>query len=214
MSVGLDHLVIAAATLEDGVRWCESTLGVTPGPGGKHPLMGTHNRLLRLFGDEFPAAFLEIIAIDPDAAQPPHARWFGLDRRPRAAAPALVHWVARCDLIVQRCETLAGLGLDPGVPTAVSRDTPQGRLAWIFSVRADGVPQAAGALPALIEWQGPHPTEHMPPSGLRLESLQVGGLPRNASDQLAVPGVSFAGPPGLRATLRGPQGLMTLETAA
>jgi hypothetical protein len=30
----LDHLVVAARTLDEGVAWCEATLGVTPGPGG------------------------------------------------------------------------------------------------------------------------------------------------------------------------------------
>jgi hypothetical protein len=44
----LDHLVIMASTLAQGLAWCEATLGVTPGPGGEHPLMGTHNRLMRL----------------------------------------------------------------------------------------------------------------------------------------------------------------------
>jgi hypothetical protein len=44
----VDHLVVAADSLEQGVKWCEETLGVTPGPGGQHPLMGTHNRLLRV----------------------------------------------------------------------------------------------------------------------------------------------------------------------
>jgi hypothetical protein len=56
LSVQLDHLVIAAATLEEGVAWCEATLGVTPGPGGKHPLMGTHNRLLSIATAVFPDA--------------------------------------------------------------------------------------------------------------------------------------------------------------
>lgn len=52
----LDHLVIMANSLDDGVDWCEATLGVTPGPGGEHPLMGTHNRLLRMiqWGDVHP----------------------------------------------------------------------------------------------------------------------------------------------------------------
>ena len=61
----IDHLVIAARTLDEGVRWCEATLGVAPGPGGTHPLMGTHNRLLSIASDEFAQAYLEIIAIDP-----------------------------------------------------------------------------------------------------------------------------------------------------
>ena len=44
----LDHLVVLAPSLASGVAWAEATLGVTPGPGGEHSLMGTHNRLLRL----------------------------------------------------------------------------------------------------------------------------------------------------------------------
>ena len=31
----LDHLVVMAASLDEGVAWCEATLGVTPGPGGQ-----------------------------------------------------------------------------------------------------------------------------------------------------------------------------------
>ena len=56
-----------AASLAEGVAWCEATLGVTPGPGGEHPLMGTHNRLLRIATADFPHAYLEIIAINPVA---------------------------------------------------------------------------------------------------------------------------------------------------
>ena len=47
MTAQIDHLVIAANTLEEGVAWCERTLGITPGPGGEHPLMGTHNRFFQ-----------------------------------------------------------------------------------------------------------------------------------------------------------------------
>jgi hypothetical protein len=44
----VDHLVVIAHTLDQGVAWCEQTLGITPGPGGKHPLFGTHNRLFKI----------------------------------------------------------------------------------------------------------------------------------------------------------------------
>ena len=54
----LDHLVIMANTLNEGVAWCEATLGVTPGPGGEHPLMSTHNRLLRIDSKAFPSPIL------------------------------------------------------------------------------------------------------------------------------------------------------------
>jgi len=63
----LDHLVLMAPTLEQGVAWCEATLGVTPGPGGEHPLMGTHNRLVSIASERFPGAYLEIIAINSEA---------------------------------------------------------------------------------------------------------------------------------------------------
>jgi len=42
----LDHLVIAALPLKDAFGWCVEMLGVIPGTGGSHPLMGTHNRLI------------------------------------------------------------------------------------------------------------------------------------------------------------------------
>ncbi|HEX6635378.1 MAG TPA: VOC family protein, partial [Usitatibacter sp.] len=71
----LDHLVVAARTLEEGAAWVEAALGVPTVAGGKHDLMGTHNRLLGLDGRRY----LEVIAIDPSAPPPARARWFGLD---------------------------------------------------------------------------------------------------------------------------------------
>ena len=70
MRLALDHLVVAAASLDDGVRWCEATFGITAGPGGRHALMGTHNRLFSIAGPDFPDAYFEIIAIDPGAPPP------------------------------------------------------------------------------------------------------------------------------------------------
>ena len=64
----VDHLVVAAASLEQGVAWCQATLGFTPATGGKHPLMGTHNRVFSIATAEYPLAYFEIIAIDPEAA--------------------------------------------------------------------------------------------------------------------------------------------------
>ena len=81
----LDHLVVLATDLEQGVGWAEATLGVTPEPGGEHPLMGTHNRLLRIVHPEVPAwqrSYLEIIAINPRANNDQRTlacRWFDMD---------------------------------------------------------------------------------------------------------------------------------------
>ncbi len=173
-------MVVAAATLADGVAWCEQTLGVTPGPGGAHPLFGTHNLLLRLDGPEQdPPAYLEIIAIDP-AATPTRAaplkRWFDLDdtalqHNLLANGPQLIHWVARVPDLSAALVAWSQLGLDRGSAIAASRPTPTGLLQWRLSVRDDGQRLLDGCLPTLIEWGEQHPARTMPPSGLRLNAL-------------------------------------------
>ncbi|MBT2523837.1 VOC family protein [Arthrobacter sp. ISL-28] len=216
-STEVDHLVVAAASLEQGVAWCEVTLGITPGPGGKHPLMGTHNRVFSIASTAFPSAYFEIIAIDPEAPPPPRRRWFGLDdptlQQRIAHAPRLVHLVARSRMLNMHRGGLVNVGIDPGLPLAMSRNTLQGHLAWQVLVREDGALQLGGALPTLIQWDGTHPTEHMANSGVELRELQLGGLPPPVRQLLALQGVAHAPAPALRAVLSTPLGDVTLETA-
>lgn len=194
MHVELDHLVVGARSLEEGAAWCEATFGIVPGPGGQHPLMGTHNRLLRLQGgDAFAQAYLEIIAIDPAAAPPGRARWFGLDTPPVQAAlargPQLLHWVARSSALAEQHRRLADAGHDTGRVLAAERATPAGLLRWRIVVADDGLPRCAGALPTLIEWAGAHPTDSLPDSGLQLQALAVRGLPDVAAEVLQPAGI-------------------------
>ncbi|MFP5396932.1 MAG: VOC family protein [Gammaproteobacteria bacterium] len=215
----LDHLVVAAHSLAQGAAWCESTFGVAPEAGGRHPLMGTHNRLLAIGGDAFPGCYLELIAIDPDASAPPHPRWFGLDAPALQASlqrhgPRLVTWVARCDDIDARCATLAALGADPGSVVAAERDTPAGTLRWRISVRGDGRPLAGGALPTWIQWRGPHPCERLPDRGVRLRGFALHGVAADAFAAIAVPGVVRADAPAaaLAANFDTPRGVVTLRS--
>jgi hypothetical protein len=66
MKTQIDHLVVMTSSLNEGVQWCEDTLGITPGPGGEHTLYGTHNRLFKVASPANPMAYVEFIAIDPD----------------------------------------------------------------------------------------------------------------------------------------------------
>jgi hypothetical protein len=160
----LDHLVVAARTLDEGAAWVQARLGVALLPGGKHAAMGTHNRVLSLG----PEAYLEVIAIDPEAPHPGRPRWFSLDTPAMAkrleAGPALIHWVARTDDIERE---LAG--------TAVEiLEMQRGALRWRIGVPADGVLLEGGARPTIIQWLGERPSRVLPDSGVRLERFAPG----------------------------------------
>lgn len=180
-SVQIDHLVVAARTLHEGVAWCEAALGVAPGPGGEHALFGTHNRLLRLACAQAPRAYLEIIAINPQARPTRPAglkRWFDLDdptlqARLAQHGPQLVHWVASVPDIAAATRQLGALGIHCGPVLTASRPTPSGLLQWRITVRDDGQRLFDGALPTLIQWDDTHPAEAMPASGLALRGLTL-----------------------------------------
>jgi hypothetical protein len=177
----IDHLVVGAASLEEGVRWCQRTLGVTPEPGGSHALFGTHNRLLRLKSAGHPLAYLEIIAIDPSASptRDSHlARWFDLDgptirHQLSQQGPQLLHWVASVPNIKAAVADWHALDIDRGVVIEAARPTSQGLLQWKITVRDDGQRLMGGALPTLIEWGADHPARAMGGPALELRSLSL-----------------------------------------
>jgi len=169
----LDHLVVAAASLDEGVSWCERLLGLSPTAGGQHVFMGTHNRVFSVSSSAFPRCYLEIIAIDPTLTAPAHARWFDLDdadmQQRLKRGPQLVHWVARCADIGATRAAMVEAGVDCGEVMQAER----GALRWRITVRSDGRRMLAGAAPALIEWGDAHPTDNLPASGVHLDALSV-----------------------------------------
>ncbi|TWC66682.1 VOC family protein [Herbaspirillum sp. SJZ099] len=160
-----DHLVVTAASLEQGMAWVEQKLGLSMAPriGGEHIRLGTHNALMSLG----PGFYLEVIAIDPLAPAPSRPRWFGLDALAGDAAPRLAHWVARTGDIHA---ALQAMPLKPGIVEEMSR----GALHWLITIAADGRLQCDGLLPSLIQWQSqPHPAAALPDLGCRLATLQA-----------------------------------------
>ncbi len=210
MTVGiLDHLVVSADALETGSPILERALDAPLVGGGKHVRMGTHNRLLRLGAD----AYLEVIAVDPEATRPGHPRWFALDEPATHAlvanGPRLVHWVARVESTV-----LPQLPFDVGVWESFQR----GDLSWKLTVRGDGALPADGVVPSLICWSGAaHPSGRLPDAGVTLEALEL-EHPRavDVQRQLELLGLPFrcaAAPiPRLTAHLRTPAGPRTFHS--
>jgi hypothetical protein len=211
----IDHLVIAATDLNEGVAWCERLLGVPLAPGGRHRAFATHNRVLRLQGD----LYLEVIAVDPEATAGTLPRWFDLDdaalQRRLAAGPALVHWVAEVPDLAAARSAWQARGIDAGRLLAASRETPEGLLAWTIAVRDDGRRPLGGLLPTLIAWGDRHPTAALPERGVALTELTLQHpQPARFAEALAAVGLGSIpvgeGPAAWQVTLRSPAGEVTL----
>ena len=159
----IDHLVITAPDLETGCQWVEQQLGVPMQPGGEHPLMGTHNRLLSLGPD----CYLEVIACSPTLPAPATPRWFGMDQLNKNSLPMLTTWVARSGNIAQ---LVTQASENPGPMTPMFR----GDINWQITIPANGSLLLEGTAPALIQWpQGQQPAAKLADQGLRLEQLEL-----------------------------------------
>lgn len=206
MSTEIDHVVVGAASLEEGRRWCVATLGVTPSPGGQHALMGTHNLLAQISGPTFARCYLEIIAIDPSAPHPGRPRWFGLDA-PAQAQPHLAQLVVRSRMLETHRRELMQQGVDPGDPVALAR----GDLRWSMLLHTSA--RMPGALPMLIQWDEPHPADRLPDVGLRLEAAGIEGLTDGQAQALRLRAVAHRGSAPRRQWVRlsTPRGIVELE---
>ncbi|MCV6585193.1 MAG: VOC family protein [Marinibacterium sp.] len=159
--LALDHLAVSGATLDEASEHVAAALGVPLQAGGQHAHFGTHNRLLGLED----GLYLEAISVDPAAAAPGRARWFGLDGF--SGPPRLGNWILRCDDLAA---VLAALPSGAGAPVALAR----GDLRWQMAVPEGGVLPFDDRFPALIQWQGAlHPAGMLRASGCALRWLAV-----------------------------------------
>lgn len=209
----LDHLIVAANTLEQGAAFIAEKLGSALQPGGKHAAMGTHNLLLGLGA----RVYLEVIAIDPYANNPNQPRWFGLDdarmRQRLAQAPRLVTWAARTGDIqaaAASCPFSIG-GIHP---------MTRGAYSWRITIPDDGALVCDGLMPALIQWDGDiHPADRLEDGNCSLAKLEA-THPAPATLEIALTrlglsstlAVTRARRAELTATLRGPRGTFTLTS--
>ncbi len=167
MRTRIDHLIIGAASLEQGENFVEEKLGVAIPYGGAHEKMGTHNRLLQLGGE----VYLEVLAINPEGEPPESPRWCGLDdphvSRRLKQRPAFLTWVVNTTDIEKLLRRTA---FDFGKSRRLSR----GNLSWYFGLPDDGRLLAGGMLPYVIEWRtASHPSSNMVDAGCRFRGLDI-----------------------------------------
>jgi len=204
MALGqIDHLVVSSATLSEGVSYIESLFSVPLAEGGEHLVMGTHNALLSLG----PSAYLEVIAVNPEAAQPDRARWYDLDYF--TGSTRLTNWALRVpDLHEALLRAPSGMGEE----LALAR----GKFRWDMAIPQDGRQPFSGCAPALLHWQGPQPAPALPDHGLRLDALEI-TLPEAEALTIALnPLVEddrisvHSGAPALSALIDTPNGIVRL----
>jgi hypothetical protein len=165
----IDHLVFGCEQLETGTAYLESVIGKDFVFGGKHDLMTTHNKLLRLQD----SIYLESIAIDHKAAKAKgelgRKRWFSLDdtltRQKLVIAPYPLTWVVAVDNVD---EAVARCGYNPGRTTKMTREN----FAWSLTVPDDGGLTEQGLLPSFIKWpSGLNPANQLPENGTTLQKI-------------------------------------------
>ena len=165
----IDHLVFGCDHLQNGTSFLEQTLGVGFSGGGKHTLMATHNRLLKLQD----SIYFETIAIDHEAVQIHggigRKRWFSLDedltKQRLAQSPRPLTWVVAVDDIY---DAASKCGYDAGKITTMTR----GDLEWMLTIAENGTLVEDGLLPSFIQWPGGrNPANKLPESGTRLQRL-------------------------------------------
>ncbi|MBY6164325.1 VOC family protein [Pseudooceanicola nitratireducens] len=193
--LALDHIVIAAPSLAAGTAHVRDQTGIDMPKGGEHPLMGTHNHLVRMGADEF----LEVIAVNPEAPAPQRPRWFNLDQP--VQRPRLSHWVVRCT-DMEATRPLFPDTHGPAIPVT------RGDLRWLLTVPEDGSLPLDGVAPSLIDWQtAPLPPTRMPGADAALTALelhhpQAKTLAHWLEPLLPDPRISYhTGPVGIKAQL-------------
>ncbi len=204
---GLDHILLGASDLDDGITRVEQATGVRAVIGGVHPGRGTRNALLSLGTRRY----LEIIAPDPEQkaiASFAEPLW---EQLKVLKQPRLITWAAHVkdmDAFVKRTK-LKG-EIHPG-----ARKRPDGReLSWkTFNLEDNW----KGVLPFFIEWSATsvHPSVDAP-QGCRLDNFSLGhanavGLARFLRDTGLDREVGVAQVAGMHAKITGPKGSLAFE---
>jgi hypothetical protein len=228
----IDHLVVAARSLDEGVAWCEATLGITPQAGGEHEQFGTHNRLFKIATPRYPMAYFEIIAINPAASlqkRNANKRWFDLDNPALQASiaqePRFIHCVVNTTDIQFASNTWKAQDLDTGPVVQAQRPTDKGLLQWQITVREDGQRLLGGTLPTLIQWAKPgdteptrlHPRNSLPRSGVSLQKITVtypaADALKTACEAVHLKDIEItSGAANIAAHLQTPKGLVVLHS--
>jgi hypothetical protein len=191
----IDHVVFAAADLDEAAARFRRDFGLDSAPGGRHPGWGTANRIVPL-GEEY----LELIAV----LQPAVAGASRFGRSILDGARGGGSWVTMAVSTPTIDEVAGRLGLEV---VAGRRERPDGsEVRWRSAGLED--PRREPWMPFFLQWDVPaerHPGGARAGHGVRVDGLarvDVGGDAERLDDWLGGADVAIRvvdGPPGIRA---------------
>jgi len=231
LSATLDHVVVMAASLEQGLEWAQETLGVKPQIAAEVTRFGTKSAWIKMATPTFPLAYLEIIALNPLVTHLPkgvESRWFDMDdkalRESVKPEPRLIHWVANVIDLHAAHSLFRMQQIERGQAIACTNNTAKGVQNWTLTVRPDGQRLFDGCAPSLVQWGKPnaaepmklHPRNVLPRSGLSLKGFEVThpSAPKINAALTAIQMkdvVCTEGPPNLQLQLNTPKGPVVLS---
>jgi hypothetical protein len=127
--LGIDHLVIAVHDLDDAARELEQRVGLAATGGGRHPVLGTQNRLAWL-GD----TYVELVSIaDRGTAE---RSWLGVPTLSAlAAGGGLATWAIATDSMDSDLAALRAIGAGFGDAVPGERVRPDGGVVrWRLAI--------------------------------------------------------------------------------
>ena len=163
----LDHIVLAANTLEEGTSYIENKLRIKLSNIGYHKDMGTHNRVVKISK----SVYLEVISIDPNCEQIKSKRWFNLDS-------------SKLQSQLRKSPRVIGYVIENTTNKILKYYEPffkasRGEYKWKFAMPCNNSNISAdqsyqnGIIPSLINWESEKPINKMQDNHLNLEKIQV-----------------------------------------
>lgn len=207
--MNIDHFMYAGPDLDVLSQGFAALTGIEAEPGGQHPQIGTHNRLI---GSKGPM-YLELIAPDPTSAARSDLR-AGIDQLPRPCLHRFIMDATGADLD-HLVRVYAKVGISAQVHD-MHRITPDGTtLRWRLLVPDEN--RYGLFAPFFIDWlHTPHPCTRLAPA---LETLGIeAGHPASEAlralwQDLAVPiPLHSADAPYLRLALKTRRGQVALTS--
>jgi hypothetical protein len=199
--LGIDHLVIAVPDLDDATDELERRVGLAATGGGRHPALGTQNRLAWL-GD----TYVELVSLaDREVAE---GSWFGVATMAALErGGGLATWAIATDSIDEDVAALRELGARLGDPMPGERRRPDGAVVrWRMAI-GDALGPAEPPFviehePWSAEWtaadRAARSTERHPIGGpVRLEVLELPVVDVSSATQKFARGAQLSFRPSL-----------------